>query len=129
MKIYTALLKADAEPVLVREGFSWGALIFGPLWLAAHRAWIAAAISLAACVLIARPGPRTGRRHPAGGLALILGLTGNDLRRWALENRGYLLVHVLAARSARRGLHAPADLPPRSRRPLPPGAGMMRIAR
>ncbi|MDQ2764827.1 MAG: hypothetical protein M3Y22_15530, partial [Pseudomonadota bacterium] len=41
---------------------------------------------------------------PAGsiltvGVALILGLTGNDLRRWALENRGYLLVHVLAAGS------------------------------
>jgi hypothetical protein len=97
VKIYTALLKADAEPVLVKEGFSWGALIFGPLWLAAHRAWIAAAISLAACVLITVLVP-----EPAGAIllvavALILGLTGNDLRRWALENRGYLLVHVLAA--------------------------------
>ena len=30
-------------------------------------------------------------------LALILGLTGNDLRRWSLEHRGYLLVHVVAA--------------------------------
>jgi hypothetical protein len=30
-------------------------------------------------------------------LALILGWTGHDLQRWALENRGYLLVHVLAA--------------------------------
>jgi hypothetical protein len=29
---------------------------------------------------------------------VILGLTGNDLRRWALEHRGYLLAHVLAAR-------------------------------
>ena len=64
MKIYTALLKADAEPVLVREGFSWGALIFGPFWLAAHRAWIAAAISLAAYVLIAVLVPRAGARHP-----------------------------------------------------------------
>ena len=53
MNLYTALLKDDAEPVLVREGFAWGALILGPLWLAAHRAWIAAAISLAAYVLIA----------------------------------------------------------------------------
>ncbi len=33
-------------------------------------------------------------------VALILGLTGNDLRRWSLENRGYLLVHVLAALNA-----------------------------
>jgi hypothetical protein len=96
MKIYTALLKQDAEPVLVREGFAWGALFFGPVWLAAHRAWIAAAISLAAYVLIAAlaPGPAT---ILAGGLALLLGFTGHDLRRWALEHRGYLLAHVLAA--------------------------------
>jgi hypothetical protein len=97
VKIYTALLKHDAEPVLVREGFAWGALFFGPLWLAAHRAWIAAAISLAACVLIAALAPRPADTILAAGLALILGFTGHDLRRWALEHRGYLLVHVLAA--------------------------------
>jgi hypothetical protein len=100
VKIYTALLKNDAEPVLVREAFSWGAFILGPLWLAAQRAWIAAAISLAVFVLIG-----TFAAEPAGGIlalgfALILGWTAHDLRRWALENRGYLLVHVLAAGSA-----------------------------
>ena len=100
MKIYTALLKADAEPVLVREGFSWGALILGPVWLAAHRAWVAAALSLAAAVLIAVLVPRPASVILELGLALILGLTGNDLRRWALESRGYLLIHVLAAINA-----------------------------
>jgi hypothetical protein len=97
VKTYTALLKADAEPVLVKEGFAWGALIFGPLWLAAHRTWIAAALSLAAGVLIVAlaPGPVAALLLP--GMMLILGLTGNDLRRWALEHRGYLLAHVLAA--------------------------------
>jgi hypothetical protein len=97
MKTYTALLKADAEPALVREGFSWGALVFGPFWLAARRAWIAAAITLAAYVLIAALVPRPAAGILTTGLMLILGLTGNDLRRWALEHRGYLLVHVLAA--------------------------------
>ena len=53
MTFYTAHLKPDAEPVLVREGFSWGALVFGPLWLAAHRAWLLAALALAGYVLIA----------------------------------------------------------------------------
>jgi hypothetical protein len=99
VKIYTALLKADDEPVVVKEGFSWGALVFGPFWLAAHRAWIAAAISLAAYVLIATLAPQTAVGILSLGLALILGWTGNDLRRWALEHRGYLLVHVLAAGS------------------------------
>ena len=97
MKTYTALLKSDAEPVLVREGFAWGALILGPLWLAAHRAWIAAAISLAASVLLIVLVPEPARGIFLVGLALILGLTGNDLRRWSLEHRGYLLVHVVAA--------------------------------
>ena len=97
MKIYTALLKQDAEPVLVHEGFAWGALVFGPLWLAVHRAWIPAAISLAAYVLIALLAPRPAATILIVALAVLLGLTGQDLRRWSLEWRGYLLVHVLAA--------------------------------
>jgi hypothetical protein len=97
VKIYTVLLKAGAEPVVLREGFSWGALILGPVWLAAHRAWTAAAISLAGYVLAAVAAPQPLGVILAAGLAMILGLTGNDLRCWALEQRGYLLVHVLAA--------------------------------
>ncbi len=105
MKIYGAHLKADAEPVLVREGFSWGALLFGPIWLALHRAWIAAAISLAATVLIVTlaPAPLAGVLGLA--LAVLLGLLGHDLVCWSLEQRGYLLVHVLAARGAEDALH------------------------
>ncbi len=97
MKIYAALLKSDAEPVLVREGFAWGALFLGPLWLAAHRAWIAAAISLAAYVLLVAMAPGPVNAILGVGLAWILGFTGHDLRCWALERRGYLLGHVLAA--------------------------------
>ena len=97
MKTYTALLKAGTEPVVLPEGFSWGALILGPVWLAAHRAWTAAAISLAGYVLAAVVAPQPAGGILAAGLALILGFTGSDLRCWALEQRGYLLVHVLAA--------------------------------
>lgn len=97
MKIYAALLKSDAEPVLVRESFAWGALFLGPLWLAVHRAWIAAAISLAAYVLLVALAPGPANAILGMGLALILGFTGHDLRCLALERRGYLLGHVLAA--------------------------------
>ncbi len=97
MKVYTALLKQDAEPVLVREGFAWGALVFGPFWLAVHRAWIPAAVSLAAFVLIGLLVPSPAATILTFALAVLLGLTGQDLRRWSLEWRGYLLVHVLAA--------------------------------
>jgi hypothetical protein len=97
VKIYTALLKQDAEPVLLREGFAWGALVFGPLWLAVHRAWAPAAISLAVYVMIGLLLPRPAATILFVAVAVLLGLTGQDLRRWALEWRGYLLVHVLAA--------------------------------
>jgi Protein of unknown function (DUF2628) len=97
VKIYAALLKSDSEPVLVREGFAWGALFLGPLWLAVHRAWIAAAISLAAYVLLVALAPGPADAILGVGLALILGFTGHDLRSWSLERRGYLLGYVLAA--------------------------------
>ena len=98
MSFYTAHLKPDANPVLVREGFSWGALVFGPLWLAAHRAWVAAALALAGYILVAALVPSPASRILILGLAALLGLTGRDLRRWTLRQRGYLLAHVVAAR-------------------------------
>jgi hypothetical protein len=99
VKFWTALIHADREPVLVREGFSWGALIFGPLWLALHRAWIPAALALAAWVLIAALAPEPLASLLSLGMAVFLGLTGYDMVCWSYEHRGYLLTHVLAARS------------------------------
>jgi hypothetical protein len=99
VRLYSAHLKAHAEPVLVSEGFSWGALILGPLWLAAHRAWIAAALSFAAFVLIAALVPEPASSVLGIGLAVILGFVGHDLYSWALEHRGYVLVHILAGRT------------------------------
>jgi hypothetical protein len=80
--------------VLVKEGFSWGALLLGPLWLLAHRAWIAGVIAIAALVLVgvARPGL-------TWGVLVLLGFTGRDLVRWGLGRRGYALAHVVAGRT------------------------------
>lgn len=38
----------DGEAVLVREGFAWGAFVFGPLWALWHGQWLAALALLAA---------------------------------------------------------------------------------
>jgi hypothetical protein len=99
VRYYTAHIRADAEPVLVREGFSWGALLFGPLWLAWHRSWIPAALSLAAGILIHALLSEPASGLASFGLAVFLGLTGHDLVRWSFEHRGYLLTHVLVARN------------------------------
>jgi hypothetical protein len=99
VKYYTAHTRPDAEPVLVREGFSWGAAVFGALWLLAHRAWIAGVLVFAAEFALTRLPPAYG-----SGLQLVLawaiGLFGGDLCRWSLARRGYRLAHVIAARDA-----------------------------
>jgi hypothetical protein len=97
VKFWTAHIRAGAAPILVREGFSWGALIFGPLWLAAHRAWIAAALSLAAFILIVFLATDGIAAALLTTLVVLLGLSGHDLRRWSLDLRGYLLAQVLVA--------------------------------
>ncbi len=99
MITYTAHTKPGREPILVKEGFAWGAFLFGPLWFTAWRAWVPAAVYLFFVVVVLRFVP--GR----GGLVLLLaaamaaGLMGRDLVRCILERRGYTLVHVLAARN------------------------------
>ncbi|HVY13701.1 MAG TPA: DUF2628 domain-containing protein [Rhodopila sp.] len=98
MTFYSTHLKPNAEPILVPERFAWGALVFGPLWLAAHCAWIPAVLAFVAGLLIVTLTHGGLAVLLMSGLAAILGLTGNDLRRWSLERRGYVLVHVFGGR-------------------------------
>lgn len=99
MKFWTAHVRQGTAPVLVREGFSWGALLFGPLWLAVHRAWIPAVLTAVATVLILFLATDGLSALLLAALVLCLGLSGQDLRRWSLDHRGYLLAQVVAARS------------------------------
>ena len=123
MKFWTAHIRAGATPVLVREGFSWGALVFGPLWLAVHRAWVPAVLTLVATVLILFLTTAGMSVVLLGALILLLGLSGHDLYRWSLDHRGYLLAQVVAARNELEALERLLN-----RRPdlggsyLPPGS-------
>lgn len=99
MRFWTAHVHRDREPVLLRDGFAWGAFVLGPVWLLLHRAWVSAGLSFAALLLTGALLP-----NPAAGIAtlalmVLLGLSANDLRGWALEQRGYAMHHVVAARS------------------------------
>jgi hypothetical protein len=123
MTFWTAHLRPGDRPALVREGFSWGAFLFGPIWLAAHRAWIPAAFALAAGILILVLFPPPDRVFLMLALAVLLGLSGQDLRRWSMRQRGFTLAQVIAARTEPEALGVLL-----SRRPdltgsfLPPGA-------
>ncbi len=99
MRIWTVHLRDDAPPVLVREGFSLGCALFGPLWLALHRAWLPAALTLAAWLAVDSLTAGATRGVLDVGLVLLLGLSGHDLRRWSLDRRGYTLAEVVTARN------------------------------
>ncbi len=99
MRVYTTHVKPGGAPMLVREGFSWAAFVFGPLYFAANRAWIAAAISLAVYILLSvLTNPVTGTPLVLGFLVLQ-GLLARDALRWNLTQRGYAQGPVVAAPS------------------------------
>jgi len=82
------------KAVLVKEGFSWPALIFGPLWLAWRGMWLVLAFYVALVLVVAAIARLVGL--PDGAVTIIttvinllLALEGNDLLRWTLERRRY----------------------------------------
>jgi hypothetical protein len=95
---WTGHLRSGAAPALLREGFAWGALLFGPLWLAAHRAWIPAILALAAGILILALASGASAITLMLALAVWLGLSGQDMRRWSMRRRGFVLLEIVAAR-------------------------------
>lgn len=98
MRIWTVHTKPGAAPELVPEGFSWGAAVFGWLWLLLHRAWLPALLLFAATLALGTLVP--AQLDPLLLLAafVLQGCFGQDLRRWSLDRRGYALDQVVAAR-------------------------------
>jgi hypothetical protein len=89
MRIFTSHIRPTGAPLLVPEGFSLWAALFGPLWFLVHRAWIPATLCLAAGLMAGRAGDMLGSPAPALGLILLQGLLGRDLQRWSLGRAGY----------------------------------------
>lgn len=86
-------------PVLIPEGFSFWAFLFGPFWLFAHRAWLVGFAVLAGLIVInLLPDPYGIALALAAHL--LLGFQGQDLRRWTLARRGWSLAHVVQGRDA-----------------------------
>ena len=98
MKIYSSHLKQGAVPVMVAEGFSWGAALLGGLWLLWQRAWVPAVLLLLLDLLADRV---LGTKWYAGamllGLAILQGMFGRDILRWWLSVLGYTHGPTVAA--------------------------------
>jgi hypothetical protein len=104
--MYTAYVRhggldPDRDVALVKEGFSWPAFIFGPLWALARRLWLAAA-GFALVLGLLEALARVVELDPFTWTALTLavsaafGWLGNDLRRRKLERRGFVFRGVVA---------------------------------
>lgn len=85
----------EVMPMLVPEGFSWAALLFGPLWLLAHRLWWPAAALFVASLLLGFVSP-----WAAAGLQLLFAFEAEDVRRWLLARQGWQVAGVVAAADA-----------------------------
>jgi len=73
----------------VRDGFSWGAFLFGPLWMLRYRMWLALIlyVVLVGALLIAASRLRVSEPAQLGMLfliAILIGLEAGTLRRWKL---------------------------------------------
>ncbi len=110
--IFTVHVRPGTAPVLVPESFSVAAALLGPLWLFFFDAWIAAVLAL--CAEVAVVMATDGALRVVLGLALLwlLGVSGQDLRRWSLERRGFVLSHVVAAESGDAAMARLLDLRP-----------------
>jgi hypothetical protein len=104
MKLFTVHAERPASvpvtsarpPVLLAEGFCWGAALFGPLWFAWNRLWWDALVLLllqVAAALLPEPFSAVAMI----GIAVIAGMEARDRLRAQLGRRGLAMQGVVAA--------------------------------
>jgi hypothetical protein len=99
--VYDPVVAADRAR-FIRDGFSWGAFLLGPVWLAWHRSWIGLFLDLvliALAVLVQRLAglPATGLPALLLALAVFIGFEGPSLVRASADRRRYRCVDVISA--------------------------------
>lgn len=134
MRTYTFHLPSDAiageshgleTAILVPDGFSLRAFVFGPLWFFFHRLWLAGLGVLALLVAAGFAGRFLGLGSVSGFLItvlllLLVGMEASSLRRWTYARRGRPARDAVVAHSAEeaeikavnRWLTAPAVIRP-----------------
>src|SRR5215470_10545719 len=86
----------------VRDGFSFWAFLFGPLWMLRHRMWLVllgwVAVSSALEIVFSLLSTGSGARLVAGLLvALLIGVESATLRRFTLGRRRWTNLGVIVA--------------------------------
>jgi Protein of unknown function (DUF2628) len=88
--------------VFVRDGFHLWALVFGPLWLVAHRLWLALIGWIVALAVVDLALTALGASGAAIFLAnvligLLMGFEAASLQRWTLSRRHWRQLDIVVA--------------------------------
>jgi hypothetical protein len=115
MRIFTVHVRSswpadDPDVALVSESFSWFALALPALFALWHRLWLGLAAYAAMVAALAGAAAffeLSGAVEALIGLgvAVVVGASANDWRRWTLERQGYRLVAVAAGRNLAEAEH------------------------
>ncbi len=86
--------------VFVRDGFSWAAFLFGPLWMLRHRLWLVLVLYVLFIAVLAyglRALEASVFTAVAAGVlvALLIGIEASTLRRWKLARRRWTNLGVV----------------------------------
>ena len=120
--------------IFIKDGFSWGAALFGPVWLLAHRLWwpligYVGAYGAIEAVRLTRLVDQRWIGLSLLALNLLLAFEGDSLRRWTLNRRGWRMLGAATGRNRneceRRFFEAWIPTQPvLQATPVPPGAGV-----
>ena len=129
----------------VRDGFSWWAFLFAPLWMLRHRMWLVLIGYVAVAAAIEIPLRLSGAPAFAASLigillGLLVGFEAGTLRRFTLSRRGWKNLGVVSGADLEdaerrffdawlRRKNLPASVPPsmpHERTPVPASAAPIR---
>lgn len=107
MRIYTIHLPPPYsarghEPLAIREGFNWWALLFSGLWAFANRMWLAGIAMLLVPAAVAAGLDYAGAAEIFStvvtlAVAVYIGAAANDWQRAHLARKGWKETRVIAA--------------------------------
>lgn len=103
MRVWTVQLKPPAgrkgpRAMLVRDGFSWGALLVPTVWFLSNGLVALALLHAAVVVAIGAVLPAAAAPVALAGLQCFIGFEARSLQSWWLGLRGFQPAAVLVAR-------------------------------
>ncbi|MFC7048488.1 DUF2628 domain-containing protein [Emcibacter nanhaiensis] len=101
-KTYTAYVRPVTEVadngidvVVVPDEFSFGAMIFGPVWALFHQMWIVAGILAILYLFLLFLADFQGAGLLFLGMILVSGFEAMTWKGWSLEKKGYIATGIV----------------------------------